>query len=311
MGTPRPSFRVFCTRSETNLAPSLCGLFVPSRPCTCDPMTTLESQLNAKPDIGLDSMDSVALMDRFDDKYLIPYAWLPDVIDALPKFRVLRINDGCMTRYNNLYFDTQDDRCFADHVRGKNKRFKVRIRHYTNTDVAFLEVKLRDVYGKTTKHRVSRNGQDAWNAPLTKEETRFLESHLGQVAVALVPVLQSRFDRFTLADVDSGERVTMDHGLEFVLPQKDLWTSPIPNLVVVERKQRHVNHQGPLLHSFRAQKQRRAPLGRSIRMSKFVLGRLSTTPELDAKSYRSGLRDIRRAQTFALNPELTQNHLLR
>ena len=139
-------------------------------------MTTLESQLNAKPDIGLDSMDSVALMDRFDDKYLIPYAWLPDVIDALPKFRVLRINDGCMTRYNNLYFDTQDDRCFADHVRGKNKRFKVRIRHYTNTDVAFLEVKLRDVYGKTTKHRVSRNGQDAWNAPLTKEETRFLES---------------------------------------------------------------------------------------------------------------------------------------
>ena len=274
-------------------------------------MTTLESQLNAKPDIGLDSMDSVALMDRFDDKYLIPYAWLPDVIDALPNFRVLRINDGCMTRYNNLYFDTQDDRCFADHVRGKNKRFKVRIRHYTNTDVAFLEVKLRDVYGKTTKHRVSRNGQDAWDAPLTKEETRFLESHLGQIAEALVPVLQSRFDRFTLADVDSGERVTMDHGLEFVLPQKDLWTSPIPNLVVVERKQRHVNHQGPLLHSFRAQKQRRAPLGRSIRMSKFVLGRLSTTPELDAKSYRSGLRDIRRAQTFALNPELTHNHLLR
>ena len=201
-------------------------------------MTTLESQLNAKPDIGLDSMDSVALMDRFDDKYLIPYAWLPDVIDALPKFRVLRINDGCMTRYNNLYFDTQDDRCFADHVRGKNKRFKVRIRHYTNTDVAFLEVKLRDVYGKTTKHRVSRNGKDAWDAPLTTGETRFLASHLGQVADALMPVLQSRFDRFTLADVDSGERVTMDHGLEFVLPQKDLWTSPIPNLVVVERKQR-------------------------------------------------------------------------
>ena len=191
-------------------------------------MTTLESQLNAKPDIGLDSMDSVALMDRFDDKYLIPYAWLPDVIDALPKFRVLRINDGCMTRYNNLYFDTQDDRCFADHVRGKNKRFKVRIRHYTNTDVAFLEVKLRDVFGKTTKHRVSRNGQDAWDAPLTKEETRFLESHLGQVAEALVPVLQSRFDSFTLADVDSGERVTMDHGLEFVLPQRTFGPAPFP-----------------------------------------------------------------------------------
>ncbi len=280
-------------------------------PCICEPMTTIESQLNAKPDIELDSMDSVALMDRFDDKYLIPFSWLPDVIEALPTFRVLRIKDSCTTRYNNLYFDTKEDRCFSDHVRGKNKRFKVRLRHYTNTDVAFLEVKCRNVCGKTTKHRVSRNGQEAWNAPLNAEELDFLETHLGQDSKGLTPVLQSRFDRFTLADVDSGERVTMDHGLEFVLPGEDRWASPISNLVVVERKQPHVNHQGPLLQSFRAQMQRRAPLGRSIRMSKFVLGRLSTTTDLDAKSYRSGLRDIRRAQTFALNPELTHNHLLR
>ena len=111
-------------------------------------------------------------MDRFDSKYVVPVAWLEDLVQGLSEHSVLSIQDQVSTVYNNLYFDTPEGTCLEDHTRGKNIRHKVRVRQYANTGVAFLEVKLRDVHGKTFKHRIVRNG--AWDAPLTQEELDFL-----------------------------------------------------------------------------------------------------------------------------------------
>lgn len=274
-------------------------------------MQSLESALNAKAAIGLDAMDSVALMDRFDEKFLIPSHWLDDVVRRLTSFSLLRIQGESTTTYNNRYFDSPTNQCFEDHVRGKSKRFKVRIRHYANTNVAFLEVKVRDVHGKTVKHRIVRDAQQGWNADLTETEWRFIREHVGH-AVELQPVLESRFERFTLADLASGERITVDSQLQFrSLGDPVEWLQPVPALSIVERKQEHINHQGPLLQAFRSQKQRRAPLGRSLRMSKFILGRMTLTPNLNPRTYRMALRDIERAERFASNPLLIHNRILK
>ena len=118
-----------------------------------------------------------------------------------------------------------------DHIRGKNIRHKVRIRQYANTGVAFLEVKLRDVHSKTFKHRIVRNGP--WDAPLNQEEVEFLGEHLPN-AHALVPTLQSSFERFTLIHVGQGERITFDQDLQFKVPaanadEDNPWVKPTPH----------------------------------------------------------------------------------
>ena len=253
-------------------------------------------------------------MDRFDSKFVVPTDWLTPVVKDLQEHCVLTIEGHTSTKYNNLYFDTANAQCLEDHTRGRNSRFKIRIRQYDNTGVAFLEVKRRDVYGKTTKERMVRSSSLAWNAPLTERERAFLDE-LVPYADKLEPMLQSSFERFTLVHLQSGERITFDRDLAYVKPDQradsHAWTRPIPHLAVVEWKQSTVNHQGSLIQSFRRQPGRRGPLGRALRVSKFVLGNAVTAPHRPVRSYRSALRDLARAEHYAANPTFALESLLR
>lgn len=275
---------------------------------------SISSLLSKRPSVGLQAIESVALMDRYDSKFLAPTDWLPEVLSDLTKHHVLQIADQHLTRYNNLYFDTPSNECLKEHVRGRTNRFKVRIRQYENTKMAFLEVKLRDVYGKTTKRRLPRNSELLWNDAFTEHETVFLREHLGDIADELTPSLQSRFDRFTLVDLDRGDRITFDQNLQFSDPRKHLkaplWISPTPHLAVVEWKQRKVNHQGDLIQSFRAKPGRRGPLGRALRLSKYILGRMSVSDDLVPGAYRKTLRDIQRAELAARTPQSEHESIL-
>ena len=276
---------------------------------------TLLATLRGRESIGLDAIESVALMDRFDSKYVVPEAWLTHLVVAMKEHQVLTIDDHVTTTYNNLYFDTDEGQCLEDHTRGRNVRFKVRIRHYDNTGVAFLEVKLRDAHSKTTKHRVVRSNATAWDAPLTNDEWSFLATHIPH-ATDLKPCLQSSFERFTLAHLADGERITFDRNLAFKVPELDAsldrhWVRPVPHLAVVEWKQHRVNHQGQLIQAIRAQEGRRGPLGRTLRLSKFVLGHAHINPDRSVRSYRSALRDIARAEHYAANPTFAPQSLLR
>ena len=277
-------------------------------------MLNLTELLQRKESIGLDAIESVALMDRFDSKFVVPTDWLASVVTDLHEHRVLTIEGHTSTKYNNLYFDTEEAQCLEDHTRGRNSRFKIRIRHYDNTGAAFLEVKRRDVYGKTTKERMVRSSSFAWNAPLTDDEQAFL-AELVPYADDLKPMLQSSFERFTLVHLKSGERITFDRDLAYVKPDQSAnssaWCRPIPHLAVVEWKQSTVNHQGSLIQSFRRQPGRRGPLGRALRVSKFVLGNAVTTPNHPMRSYRSALRDLSRAEHYAANPTFAFESLLR
>lgn len=280
---------------------------------TCDLSPQLHQLLQSRSPLGLKAIDAVALMDRFDSKYVVPSAWLENLVQELGEHSVLSIQNQVSTIYSNLYFDTPEGTCLEDHTRGKNIRYKVRVRQYANTGMAFLEVKLRDVHSKTFKHRIVRKG--AWDAPLTPEEFHFLGQHLPNASL-LTPSLQSSFERFTLIHVGQGERITFDQDLQFKVPaMKESadhpWVKPMPHLAVVEWKQSNINHQGELIQAIRAQKGRRGPLGRTLRLSKFVLGQAHLAPERNFRGYRAALRDLARAEHYAANPTFAPQSILR
>ena len=123
--------------------------------------------------------------------------------------------------------------------------------------------------------------QRALGRPSEPGRGRLLGEHLPN-AHALVPTLQSSFERFTLIHVGQVERITFDQDLQprCLRPTqaKTTWVRPTPHLAVVEWKQSNVNHRGELIQAIRVQKGRRGPLGRTLRLSKFVLGHIPSCP---------------------------------
>lgn len=247
--------------------------------------------------ITLSELDSVALMDRKESKFIIPDFWCEGVSTTLKKdFRILDIGGTKCFKYNNLYFDTKNNITLEDHIRGRNNRFKIRIRNYVDTNLTFLEVKRRNVYGRSTKIRVTRTSEN-WDAPLTEEEKEFLREHV-PFADKLKPVLYGSYSRYTLASIERNERITFDTELTYKT-MDDGEYSPLPGLCLIELKQNETDRRSPLHLAFRNRKDRIAPLGRSLSVSKYTIGRLKTDKNLFTRAYVSNIKKLKRAKIAA------------
>ena len=64
----------------------------------------LNAACAALPRTGLDRMDSVELMRRFDSKYVIPESWLSEFVSAMPR-PFARSEWRLGFPYDNLYFE--------------------------------------------------------------------------------------------------------------------------------------------------------------------------------------------------------------
>jgi len=165
------------------------------------------------PPISLEEMDGVKLMDRFDTKYIFSVHRLPALLQtAAGHYRILEIAGERDFNYSTTYLDTAACLFYTQQATGKALRHKVRFRVYENTGTSFLEVKRKTPRGKTLKYRI----RHAWEDPLEiGKAAEFLHSYVPQEAGRLLPMLTNRFSRITLVNLESGERVTIDHDLSF------------------------------------------------------------------------------------------------
>jgi len=212
------------------------------------------------------------------------------------EYNILEINNERKFRYDNLYFDTPENICLDDHIRGRKKRYKVRIRSYASSNISFLEVKSRNVQGRSIKMRLQRTSEK-WDSPLSKDEWDFLSDRL-PFAEELSPVLYSSYSRYTLAHLERGERITFDTNLEFKSISGTVF-KPLNGLSIIEVKQGESDRHSPLHKLLRSHPNRKVPLGRTIRISKYVLGRLSTDNTLKPRTYIESLRELNRAAQSA------------
>ncbi|MDG2311134.1 MAG: polyphosphate polymerase domain-containing protein [Flavobacteriales bacterium] len=244
--------------------------------------------------IGLQELEDVALTDRSEKKYIIPIAWCGDISTNLSKdYSILEIKKKRQFRYDNLYFDTPQNICLQDHIRGRKNRFKVRIRSYSNSNISFLEVKSRNVYGRSQKMRIQRTSEK-WDSPFTTKEQAFLAKCV-PFAAELKPVLYSSYSRYTIANLEKGERITFDTNLEYKTLTGETF-KPLDGLAIVELKQGETDRRSPLMSIFRNRTDRKSPLGRTIRISKYILGRLHTNKDLSARAYHESLKELTRAK---------------
>ena len=192
--------------------------------------------------------EGAALMTRTDRKYVVPVGDLPALVNALPgldpDLKVLEIEGRRRHRYDSTYLDTPELEAYWRAARSRRHRFKVRTRHYVDTDLAFTEVKTRGPRGTTVKSRIPSPGEASGLAPrpLTSEDddassgASWPAPGSAHVDVdALVPTLRTSYLRSTLWLPGSGARVTLDVDLSWSLPWEDTVGS-VPGLAVVETK---------------------------------------------------------------------------
>jgi len=190
--------------------------------------------------IGLEALDArAALQRRLDQKYLVaPDALAPLLERLLPSFVALEIDGRRQWRYESVYFDTPELRCYRDHVEGRRPRLKVRTRLYVDTRVCALEAKLKRADDETAKTSCDLDPAD--HGRLTATGLRFLEDAVGSEAghvslTELGPALTTRYRRATLAARDGGLRVTLDDDVRASLPG-GARAELAPGHVIVETK---------------------------------------------------------------------------
>lgn len=170
--------------------------------------------------LSLDELDRRAsLLDRMENKYLIRSGQFGAVLRDLPgAFDVLVIGGRAVFTYETIYFDTADFQAYHEHLQGKRRRFKIRTRRYVDSELVYLEVKLKGARGRTVKKRMRCSLDD--HGRVSSEGTRFVrktfESVYGERFEApYFPRLGMLYRRLTLVGTAAPERVTVDFGFQF------------------------------------------------------------------------------------------------
>lgn len=201
----------------------------------------IESRIKAFDPITLTEMDGVKLMNRTDTKFLLPLSHLPSLLDYLyGSYRLLEVNGHRLCTYETLYFDTPDLRFYNDHQRGRMNRYKIRQRHYLQSNLLFTEVKLKNNKGRTIKERIrcqipaTMEILDGGESQLDDESRQFVGQRIPTSSDVLRPVLWVGYKRLTFVSEASAERLTLDVNLSY---RTKTGESDYSQVVIAELKQ--------------------------------------------------------------------------
>lgn len=243
------------------------------------------------PEIGLDEMEQVRLMNRIDKKYLVTESQLIAMLERLQGNYMAQVVDGVKyLAYRTVYLDDRNHTMYLAHHNGHLTRQKVRVRTYLDSiKPSFFEVKLKNNHGRTKKKRMRINSLDTMLADGAGE---FLaEKALLPIPLAdMIPTVENSFERITLVNMAKTERLTIDVGLTFHNLETGQ-TRKMDNLVVVEVK-RNGRVDSPVVGVLRDL--RVHPSG----FSKYCIGSALTNPSLKRNRFNIRIRKVNKLTTI-------------
>ena len=227
-----------------------------------------------------------ALLRRIDSKFVASATAVVDIFDRiLGGYAALTVPSGNVALYRSLYFDTPDHRCYHDHRRGRRIRHKVRIRHYPDRELTYLEVKTKRNDAITDKARVQL---PYGTERLGDSELAFLRERTDLDVASLRPLLRIDFHRVSLIGLHANERVTFDLDLraDVVDDASKAWR--FGDLVVIEVKQAPFCVRTPIMRAIAASRVRERSL------SKYTIATALLHPELRRNRLLPDLRSLER-----------------
>ena len=230
-------------------------------------------------------MDAVKLMNRTDTKFIFPANRLPAILKAIGHhYFALQIGSERLASYKTLYFDTPDFHNYIMHHNGKLNRFKIRIRHYVNSNLFFLEEKFKNNKGHTIKKRIEVSG---FKTKFSKKEKDFIWQYTALNPNILEPKLLNHFQRITLVQSTNKERITFDIRLRFSDNKQQ--NIQLQNIVIAEIK-KDAGTRSVMEQLFR--REHIHPLG----FSKYCTGIASLYPQIKQNRFKYKLSQIKKIE---------------
>lgn len=236
--------------------------------------------------ISLEEINSsVALMKRTDTKFIIPKQKLIKVLEDIKEdYKVLEIDEDRIMTYSSLYFDTNDNEFYNHHHNGKNNRTKIRQRKYVESNLCFLEIKQKNGKGETNKSRIEIPD---FETNLSDHSMSFI-TRTTLKKYNLKPSLWNRFNRITLVNINTKERITIDLNLSYKINEIE---KAYENLVVVEVKQERFNRNSKIVKTFKSLKEH------PYSISKYCIGMVSLYKNLKYNIFKKKLLKINKLST--------------
>lgn len=207
--------------------------------------------------LSLDALNVRApLMLRRDSKYLVSGDQLKlFLVSIVADYDLLEIDGIRQFDYHTHYLDTPDLKCFQDHNKGRRRRLKLRFRHYVDSGLYYLELKVKGERNLTQKYRRRINASTYENGVLTPGLLDFVNQKLlihyqQSLADGFNKKLWVKYRRVTLVSKTGIERITFDNGLTFGDGSQSVEADP--QLWVVEVKSKH-GHTSIDKHLFKQQ----------------------------------------------------------
>jgi hypothetical protein len=247
-------------------------------------MNTLDTVLGRFAPTPAEVLAVAALQRRTDTKFVTMADALAGLLEGLDEgYTLLYTADRRIAEYRTLYFDTPDLAFFHAHRRGYRRRRKVRIRHYPDRNMAFLEVKERLNAARTVKTRVEISCGDG----LFKAIDLSVLGMDVNAAGPLQPQVWTNFQRITLVGREGSERVTLDSDLRF---EWEVRSRQLQQCAVIEVKQAEFNRHTPVMIALR-----KAGI-RPGSFSKYCAAMAGLYPDLRRNSLRPFLRIMERME---------------
>jgi len=194
------------------------------------------SFLTAMNTVSLAELDSVALLNRIDNKYVLNKLQLELILPVIQQnYSVLLIGNDKIFTYENNYFDTKDFQFYYDHHNGYTNRMKVRSRKYIETNTSFFEIKKKENIDRTSK---TREKVDQLIAEIDDSKKETIQQLSRKPIADLMLTLNNKFNRITFVNNEQTERMTLDFNIHF---SDDLSQKDFSDFYVVEVKQSKSN----------------------------------------------------------------------
>lgn len=224
---------------------------------------------------------------RLESKFVMPGSAAAALVPLLARDYVLLLaGRSPIASYRTVYFDTADLEFFHAHRCGRRIRHKVRIRHYAERAVSFLEVKTRLGENRSIKaRRIHAYGDSRLDA----EDLDFVHARVPSRR-PLLPQAWTDFRRVTLLGTVREERVTIDLELRVRTAAR---AARLDGLAIVEVKQSRLDRRSAALEALH-----RAGWCEGW-ASKYCVGIALTRPEVRAARLLSDVRVLERVGACA------------
>jgi hypothetical protein len=245
--------------------------------------TWLPETLGQFPEANPALLEERALLKRVDTKFILDSNALHQVLGQVKGgYALLTAEGASAAQYKTLYFDTRNYDCLREHHRGRRPRHKIRIRHYLDRKLSFLEIKNKTNADQTIKARQQIPFLQEEIGPAQRE---FINAHNPIPAHRLNPSLRTDFRRITLVGLETMERATFDLDLSF---EESTTEARIPGAVIAEIKQDRFRARSPVMLALR--QAHVLP----VSISKYCTAATLLLPAVPMQRYRPKVRSLQR-----------------